>query len=70
VPVFVLASLENNFLNIRGGIISPDGSRLLMRELRVSVQEYEQAGQKLAQEILQIGGEQMLKEIKTSYNLL
>jgi hydroxymethylbilane synthase len=66
VPVFVLASLENNFLNIRGGIISLDGSRLLMRELRVSVQEYEQAGQKLAQEILQIGGEQMLKEIKTS----
>jgi len=66
VPVFVLASLENNFLSIRGGIISLDGSRLLMRELKVSVQEYEQAGHKLAKEILEAGGELMLEEIKMS----
>ncbi|GAB4128247.1 MAG: hydroxymethylbilane synthase [Raineya sp.] len=64
IPIFVLATLENEFLQLKGGIVSLDGSYLLTRTLCVPIAEQENAGKKLAQEILQNGGSQMLKEIK------
>jgi len=64
VPIFVLATLENNFLELNGGILSLDGSRLLTRQMFVPAEHANGIGEKLAQEILQSGGKEMLKEIK------
>lgn len=64
VPVFVLATLQGNFLNLRGGILSLDGSRLLLRQVSVPTEQASGIGKKLANEVLQNSGEEMLKEIK------
>lgn len=64
VPIFVLATLENNFLQLKGGILSLDGSRMLTRQVRVPMEQAPDVGKNLAQEILQSGGKEMLKEIK------
>lgn len=66
IPVFVLATLQNDLINISGGILSLDGTRLLTRLRVAPVQEAKKAGQQLAQEILNAGGKEMLEEIKKS----
>lgn len=64
VPVFVLATLQKDLLHISGGILSLDGNRLLTRQVIAPAQEAETIGQKLAQEILEAGGKEILEEIK------
>lgn len=64
VPVFALATLENNLLKLKGGIFSLDGTRLLSHQVLVPMQKGKEAGKQLAQEILKAGGESMLAEIK------
>ncbi len=63
IPVYGLATLKNDLLHIKGGIVSLDGQELVERELSGSMPE--ELGMKLAQIVLNAGGGQILKEIKS-----
>lgn len=64
VPIFAFATLENNTLDMNAGIISLDGKK----EIRLSKTglntEAEKLGADLANNLLSIGGKEILKEIK------
>jgi hydroxymethylbilane synthase len=69
VPVFGYARFYNGDFHISGGIVSLDGQEEIRKELVLSAPQYESdylnaAGQKLAEDILQAGGEAILQKIK------
>lgn len=68
VPVFALATLENELVTIRGGVISLDGAELLTetRQATATQKEAIAAGQTLAEVILSRGGRAILKDIKAA----
>ncbi|EKB48578.1 hydroxymethylbilane synthase [Cecembia lonarensis] len=66
IPVFALAELEGSQLKIKGGIVSLDGQQRIVHELTGKKEEGVVLGQKLAEQVLQSGGEKILKEIKSA----
>lgn len=66
VPVFALATIENDEVIINGGVISLDGTQLLAEALRTKATETEAmtAGVSLANSILSKGGDVILEKIK------
>lgn len=68
IPVFGLAELNKGTLSITGGIISLDGQKKVKKTLSGSLTEAQILGEKLANEVLSSGGDQILKSIKSELN--
>lgn len=66
IPVFALASCENELLKLRGGIISLDGKKRISLEVAGEKTDAESLGQKLAELVFAAGGKEILDQIKTS----
>lgn len=64
IPVFALATLENDSLILKGGIISLDGQHRISLEVSGEKSEAEALGRKLAELVFASGGKQILDEIK------
>ncbi|MFC6998497.1 hydroxymethylbilane synthase [Rufibacter roseus] len=64
IPSFALATLEDNKLNLRAGIISLDGRDLIVEELTGTTAEAEAMGEQLANVVLSRGGDRILKQIR------
>jgi len=66
IPVFALAEVESGELKIKGGIVSLDGQQRIVHELTGKKEEGVVLGQQLAEQVLQSGGDKILKEIKSA----
>ncbi|OJJ15430.1 hydroxymethylbilane synthase [marine bacterium AO1-C] len=66
IPVFGLATLQNDQITLNGGIISLGGEQLVKEQVSGHFEEAENLGKQLAQSILQSGGGQILDEIKAN----
>ena len=65
IPVFALAKMKESLqLSITGGIISLDGKQILKENVTGEAVEAEKIGNKLAQIILDAGGDKILAEIR------
>lgn len=67
IPVFALASLENESLTLRGGIISLDGQNRISLEVSGEKSQAEHLGKELADLVFAAGGKEILEEIKKSH---
>ncbi|MCY7349302.1 MAG: hydroxymethylbilane synthase [Cytophagaceae bacterium] len=66
IPVFGLATHDDGYITLTGGLISLDGDHLLSEYVVGSAAHAEGMGTALGDEILQLGGAQLLAEIKRS----
>ncbi|MEM9671730.1 MAG: hydroxymethylbilane synthase [Bacteroidota bacterium] len=64
VPVFALATMQENRLILRGGVVSLDGTTLLMEEISSPGESPEKIGETLAERILAQGGGEILQRIR------
>lgn len=64
IPVFGLATLQNDSIQMKGGIISMDGKTRIVKEAVGSVEQAQQLGSELANDVLSSGGKEILQEIK------
>lgn len=64
IPVFALATLHGDTVEISGGIISLDGTEMVREKLSGAISEAEKLGESLGEKILQRGGSKILKEIR------
>lgn len=64
IPVFGLARLNGNNIDIQGGIISLDGQQVIRKSQTASKEDALELGAKLAQEVLKSGGADILESIK------
>jgi hydroxymethylbilane synthase len=62
-PVGVLGSLEGTTLELDGMIALPDGRERIRSVIKGSVGHEQELGQKLAQEIFEAGGKELLQEL-------
>jgi hydroxymethylbilane synthase len=66
IPVFALASLENELLTLKGGIISLNGQNRISLEVSGEKNQAENLGKELADLVFAVGGKEILDEIKKS----
>ncbi len=66
IPVFALATLADNQVQLKGGIVSLDGQQRIVFEATGPVSQAVQLGQSLAKQVLQAGGKTILEQIKQS----
>jgi hydroxymethylbilane synthase len=66
IPVFGLATLENDVLRITGGIISLDGKQVVKKSIQSPASEAVSLGQRLAAEVLDSGGDKILQQIRST----
>src|SRR5690606_14605126 len=64
IPVFALATVEGQRLDIRGGIVSLDGRERIVHSVHGNVTEAVELGQQLAHKVLKSGGAHTLYVIK------
>lgn len=64
IPVFALATTDENMVSVAGGIVSLDGKQWVMHTSKSDLNKPEDAGQQLAEMVLKDGGDKILKEIK------
>jgi len=64
IPVFGLAALHDDQINISGGIISLDGAELIRKTQSGSITYPEELGTALADELLEAGADRILLEIR------
>lgn len=64
IPVFAMASLGSEGIEIEGGIISLDGEERICYKLSGQIDEPSKLGEQLAGEVLSSGGERILRDIK------
>ncbi|MFT7031687.1 MAG: hydroxymethylbilane synthase [Cyclobacteriaceae bacterium] len=64
VPIFGLAYINNDEVILNGGIISLDGTDIIVSETKSSINSPETAGEELGNYILNNGGTEILKEIR------
>jgi hydroxymethylbilane synthase len=65
IPVFALAENQVEKLTLKGGIVSLDGSKRIIHHVSGNVAQAEQLGKELAKLVLESGGDDILKEIKS-----
>uniref|UniRef100_UPI00404B575B hydroxymethylbilane synthase n=1 Tax=Fulvivirga sp. TaxID=1931237 RepID=UPI00404B575B len=65
IPVFGLATLNGEDITFEGGIVSLDGQKIIRKSVTGNKDKAEELGHNLAVEVLEAGGEKILKEIKT-----
>jgi hydroxymethylbilane synthase len=66
IPVFALATLADNQVHLKGGIVSLDGQQRIVLEAAGAVSQAVQLGESLAKQVLQAGGKTILEQIKQS----
>lgn len=66
IPVFGLARLNGEQIEMSGGIISLDGQQTIRKFAEGPVSESENLGKQLAREVLDAGGDTILESIKKS----
>lgn len=65
IPAFALAQwVDTNDIVLIAGLYSLDGQRRIVKKMRFSHQQAEKAGLTLGDQVLQEGGDSMLKEIR------
>lgn len=64
IPVFGLSTLQGHFMELKGGIVSLDGQELIQIKESGSTDDPEAIGERLANRVLEKGGDQILKEIR------
>ncbi|RNI30785.1 hydroxymethylbilane synthase [Rufibacter immobilis] len=64
IPSFALATLQDEQLTLRAGIISLDGEELIVEEMSGPSEQAEAMGEELAHVVLNKGGAQILASIK------
>ncbi|MTI39874.1 hydroxymethylbilane synthase [Fulvivirga lutimaris] len=65
IPVFGLATLNSDEITFEGGIVSLDGKEIIRKSVTGNKDKAEELGNNLAVEVLEAGGDKILKEIKT-----
>lgn len=65
IPAFGYAHFEGNLITLKAGIISLDGKRVIKIKKSATVAESRELGKKVALEVLQSGGKEILEEIKS-----
>ncbi len=71
VPVFALAHLLNDeTVQLTGGVVSLDGSRIIRQTMQAPVAEATQLGYRLADAVVEAGGYEILKEIRHNLSSL
>ena len=75
IPVFAFCSLESNgIFNLQGGIISLNGSQEVRKSIKIeslgmpAIAEFENAGKRLAGDVLASGGSAILQKIRTEFS--
>ncbi|WP_333819259.1 hydroxymethylbilane synthase [Ohtaekwangia sp.] len=69
IPSFGYAHLDGDLVSLKAGIISLDGQRVVKVKRSGSPEEAKEIGESVANEVLAIGGEQILKEIRQQQQL-
>ncbi|MCU0438617.1 MAG: hydroxymethylbilane synthase [Raineya sp.] len=64
VPVFALATIQEGKISLNGGVISLDGTQFIQKEMTSALDDSIKLGDSLAQEILALGGKEVLEAIK------
>ena len=71
VPVFALANLLNDeTVQLTGGVVSLDGGRIIRKTMQAPVAEATQLGYRLADAVVEAGGYEILKEIRHNLSSL
>jgi len=65
IPVFALAENQGDMLTLKGGIVSLDGSKRIIHHTTGPVTKSEELGRELAKLVLESGGDDILKQIKS-----
>ena len=68
-PIGALAKIEGDTIEFKGCLLSLDGAKKIAIEKTISLQLSNKAGDAIAKELLQKGGDVLLKEIKAAMNL-
>lgn len=68
IPVFALAEYKDNTIILKGGIVSLDGQQRIVHEVTGIPVHATDLGEKLAKMVLESGGEEILKAIKSNLN--
>ena len=68
-PIGALAKIEGETIQFKGCLLSLDGTKKIAIEKTISLQLAAKAGDAIAKEVLQKGGDVLLKEIKAAMNL-
>jgi hydroxymethylbilane synthase len=64
IPVFGLATIDGNQITIHGGIVSLDGQQIIRKTMSGSLENAENIGTQLAEDVLLAGGDKILETIK------
>ena len=68
-PIGALAKIEGDTIQFKGCLLSLDGTKKIATEKTITLQLAAKAGDAIAKEVLQKGGDVLLKEIKAAMNL-
>ena len=68
-PIGALAKIKSNTIEFKGCLLSLDGTKKIAIEKTISLDLAAKAGDVFAKEVLQKGGDVLLKEIKAAMNL-
>ena len=68
-PIGALAKIEGDTIQFKGCLLSLDGTKKIAIEKTITLQFAAKAGDAIAKEVLQKGGDVLLKEIKAAMNL-
>ena len=68
-PIGALAKIEGDTIQFKGCLLSLDGTKKIVIEKTITLQLATKAGDAIAKEVLQKGGDVLLKEIKAAMNL-
>lgn len=68
-PIGALAKIEGDTIQFKGCLLSLDGTKKIVIEKTITLQFAAKAGDAIAKEVLQKGGDVLLKEIKAAMNL-
>lgn len=64
IPAFGYAHFEGNLITLKAGLISPDGKRVIKAKRSSTIAECKEMGKKVAEEVLQNGGSEILRAIE------
>lgn len=63
IPAFGYAHFEGNLITLKAGLISQDGKRVVKAKRSSTVAECKEMGKKVAEEVMQNGGAEMLRTL-------
>ena len=68
IPVFGYAHMEGELISLKAGIISLDGQQVIKVKRMGSPEDVKELGEAVANEVLNLGGDRILREIKLQLN--